>query len=78
MSCEEIFIDSKLIFLLPVLRDIARLISYLLHFELLHFLFRSQDISVGMTGYGLDGQGSIPGRGDLSLLHSIQTISRDH
>jgi hypothetical protein len=52
------------IFLLPVLRATARLISYLLHFELLHFLFRSQDIPVDIaTGYGLDGQGSISGRG---------------
>jgi hypothetical protein len=31
------------------------------------------------TGYGLDGRGSIPGRGNIfSLLHSVQTGSRAH
>jgi hypothetical protein len=31
------------------------------------------------TGYGLEGQGSIPGRGRVfSLLHSIQTSSGTH
>jgi hypothetical protein len=38
----------------------------------------SRDSSVGIaTGYGLDGQGLIPGR-DVSLLHSVQTGSGAH
>jgi hypothetical protein len=38
------------------------------------------DSSVDLaTGYGLDGRGSIPGRGKIFfLLHSVQTGSEDH
>jgi hypothetical protein len=37
-------------------------------------IYSSRDSSVGVvTGYELDGQGSIPGRGkDFSLLHNVK------
>jgi hypothetical protein len=40
----------------------------------------SQDTAVGIaTGYGMDGQGSIPGRDrDFSLLHGVKTGSGVH
>jgi hypothetical protein len=35
--------------------------------------------SVGIaTSYGLDGRSSIPGKGDFSLLNSVQTGSGAH
>jgi hypothetical protein len=40
---------------------------------------RSPDSSVDtVTGFGLDGRGSIPGMGYFSLLHSVQTGSGTH
>jgi hypothetical protein len=37
---------------------------------------RDSSVDIG-TGYGLDGRGSIPGRGK-SFLHSVQTGSEAH
>jgi hypothetical protein len=38
---------------------------------------KSRDSSLGMMGYELDGQGSIPGRGK-NFLHSVQTGFEAH
>jgi hypothetical protein len=44
--------------------------------KLLLLISRSHDSSVDITtGYGLDGRGSIAGKGKTSLLHSVQTDS---
>jgi hypothetical protein len=49
------------------------------HFSLLQRK-RKRDSSVSIaTGYGLDNEGSIPGRVKIfSLLHSVQTSSGAH
>jgi hypothetical protein len=41
---------------------------------------KSGESSLGIAmGYGLEGRGSIPGRGEvISLLHRVQTDSRIH
>jgi hypothetical protein len=56
-------------------------ISYKIQFVFIWAIIsnRSWDSSVGIAmDYGLDGQGSIPDRARLSLLHSIQTSSGTH
>jgi hypothetical protein len=43
------------------------------------YILGSRDSSVRIaTGYGLDGRGSIFGRRDFSLYHSVQTGSGAH
>jgi hypothetical protein len=40
--------------------------------------YKRYGLVVIAMGYGLDGEGSTPGRGKTSLLHNVQTDSKAH